>query len=167
MPIVVVCPSCGHQLRAGNELAGRAALCPACRSVLSVPSQPGAWDPFAMPDSATMPDRLDVSPASQPRHPVWLLPVVLGGSCVFLLAAALLTSSLRKAGHVAAARADQPGAVKRDPLPPDFGRPQPAGAGAGQPAAPPRPPGRVAPPPARAPAPVVWKVEVDPPPSPV
>ncbi|MEX2119916.1 MAG: hypothetical protein WD847_10015 [Pirellulales bacterium] len=167
MPIVVVCPSCGHQLRAGNELAGRAALCPACRSVLSVPSQPGAWDPFATPASPTTPNRLDVPPASGPqaRHPVWLLPVVLGGSCVFLLAAALLTSSLRKAGHVAAARADQPGAAKRDPLRPDLRRPQPAGAAAGQPAAPPGSAGRVAP--ARDPAPIVWKVEVDPPASPI
>ncbi|MEX2119915.1 MAG: hypothetical protein WD847_10010 [Pirellulales bacterium] len=127
MPIVVSCRSCGHQLQAPEQLAGRAARCPACLAVVQVPlASPPAGDPLV---AAPQPNQASGPPPPWSQPSIWMPLVVGGGLCLFLMAAALLMSGLRKPRHAdpivvagADAPAEQP-AVQQEPAPTSAGEP--------------------------------------------
>src|SRR5262245_22309215 len=45
MPQVVVCPGCARKLKAPDEYAGRKVSCPACKTVVQIPTATGSGIP--------------------------------------------------------------------------------------------------------------------------
>ena len=64
MAIRVECPKCNQTLEAPDEIAGRTAICPTCRTKVQIPPTPASDLPTAIP----VPQQLDPKP--RPAKPV-------------------------------------------------------------------------------------------------
>jgi hypothetical protein len=52
MPILIACPTCGHDIQLPDTLAGKPAICPQCKAAFKVPligSGTAAAEPTAPP----------------------------------------------------------------------------------------------------------------------
>src|SRR3954468_7822344 len=62
--IRVECPKCNQTLEAPDEIAGRTAICPTCRTKVQIPSTPASGLP------APLPIPQDLEPKPRPARPV-------------------------------------------------------------------------------------------------